>query len=120
MRDKLIAEVRYGGNPEHKRNPRDFGLNPPSRPRPDKTLCEDVAVNTKAQALELLREGVKKGLVSRQMRGAYPQNIWSVTDEGEPLEAQLDNEEQGSYHGYPMPQSDPFRDQVLQLWGATT
>jgi len=54
------------------------------------------------------------------MRGAYPQNIWSVTDEGEPLEAQLDNEEQGSYHGYPMPQSDPFRDQVLQAWGSTT
>ena len=120
VREKLVVEVRYGGNPEHKRNPRDFGLTPPLRPRPDKTLCDDVAVTTRSQALGLLRQGVKKGLVSEQMRGAYPQNIWAVTDEGQPLEAQLENAELGTYHGYPMSESDPFRDQVLDLWRATS
>lgn len=120
MREKLVAEVCYGGNPEHKRNPRDFRLTPPLRPRPDKTLCDDVAVTTRSQALGLLRQGVKKGLVSEQMRGAYPQNIWAVTDEGQPLEAQLESAEQGTYHGYPMPESDPFREQVLDLWRATS
>ena len=33
-----IDGVRYSGNPEHKRNPGDFGLNPPSSPRAGKTL----------------------------------------------------------------------------------
>lgn len=35
---------------------------------------------------------------------------------GEPLEAQLENAEQGIYHGYPMPANDPFRNQVLNRW----
>ena len=28
--DALAQRVRYGGNPEHKRNPGDFGLTPPA------------------------------------------------------------------------------------------
>jgi len=39
----LMDLVTYDGNPEHKRNPGDFGLTPPSSPRPDKTLCDGVA-----------------------------------------------------------------------------
>lgn len=35
-----ILDVRYSGNPEHKRNPGDYGLDPPSAPRPGKTLCD--------------------------------------------------------------------------------
>jgi len=27
--EKWVAAARYGGNPEHKRNPGDFGLTPP-------------------------------------------------------------------------------------------
>ncbi|MEZ5583130.1 MAG: hypothetical protein R3F37_10525 [Candidatus Competibacteraceae bacterium] len=38
--DRIANAVRYGGNPEHKRNPGDFGLTPPASPRPDKTLCD--------------------------------------------------------------------------------
>ena len=53
--------VKYGGNPEHKRNPGDFGLTPPSQPRADKTLCDEVAVFKRTTALRLLR----KGIVSR-------------------------------------------------------
>ncbi|MBF0271638.1 MAG: hypothetical protein HQL98_06225 [Magnetococcales bacterium] len=57
----LAARVGYGGNPEHKRNPGDFGLTPPSHPRPDKTLCDQVGIFTRAAALCLLRTGIKRG-----------------------------------------------------------
>ena len=39
-----------------------------------------------------------------------------VTKEGIPLEAMLENAGDGTYHGFPMPESDPFRDKVLELW----
>ena len=113
----LADRVKYGGNPEHKRNPGDFGLTPPLQPRPDKTLCDEVKIFSRREATELLKEGVKKGLISEQCaQNGYPQNIWAVTEEGWPLEAQLENARQGTYHGYPMPQADPFREEVLTRW----
>jgi hypothetical protein len=30
--DDLSKKVSYGGNPEHKKNPGDFGLTPPASP----------------------------------------------------------------------------------------
>jgi hypothetical protein len=113
---QLAQKVRYEGNPEHKRDPGDYGLTPPAQPRADKTLCDGVSIYKRSVAENLLRRGVKKGLVSEQMRGEFPQTIWSVTADGHPLEAQLDNAEQGVYHGYPMPTTDPFRDVVLRRW----
>ena len=107
----------YGGNPEHKRNPGDFGLDPPSSPRMGKTLCDTVHIYTRSKALKLLSAGFSRGIFSVQSRGLWPQNVWAVTDEGEPLEAQLENTGDGRYHGYPMPEGDPFRDEVLSHWG---
>jgi len=112
----LADRVNYGGNPEHKRNPGDFGLVPPSQPRADKTLCDTVKVFSRTEATRLLREGVSKGLISEREQNGYPQNIWVVTEEGWPLEAQLENAERGAYHGYPMPETDPFREEVLAGW----
>ncbi|HED13195.1 MAG TPA: hypothetical protein ENI62_05995 [Gammaproteobacteria bacterium] len=112
----LISKVRYGGNPEHKRNPGDFDLTPPSSPRMDKACCDDVAIFSKGKALRLLKKGLQKGLVSKRQNHGFPQNIWSVTAKGEPLEAQLENAETGTYHGYPLPGNDPFRAVVLQWW----
>jgi len=103
--------ARYGGNPEHKRNPGDFGLTPPATARMGKTLCDKVAIFSRSAALELLRDGFRRGLVSRQQRDGWPQNVWAITPAGEPLEAQLEGN--GVYHGYPMPENDPFRDVVL-------
>lgn len=40
----LARRAGYGGNPAHKRNPGDFGLPPPSDPRPFKTLCDEIGV----------------------------------------------------------------------------
>lgn len=28
----------------------------------------------------------------------------------------LENPEQGAYHGYPMPENDPFRTEILKRW----
>lgn len=112
----LGEKVRYSGSPLHKRNPRDFGLTPPALPRPDKTLCDELGILKKDEAQELLREGVRRGLISEQERNGYPQNIWAVSNSGEPVEAQLENEYQGTYHGYPLPSTDPFRQMVLERW----
>ena len=114
----LAGRVRYGGNSEHKRNPGDFGLTPPAQLRADKTACDEVGITKRRVALRLLREGIKKGFVSDQVREPrqFPQNVWAVTEDGYPLEAQLENPETGSYHGYPMPVADPFRKLVIESW----
>ena len=112
----LVQSVKYGGNPQHKRNPGDFALVPPSQPRPDKTLCDAAGITSIKEATRLLREGARRGLISEQTRADFPQNIWAVTADGIPLEAQLDNREQGIYHGYPIPATDDFRNEVLKRW----
>ncbi len=57
-------------------------------------------------------------MISVRKKGEWPQNVWAVTAEGIPLEAQLENSGQGSYHGYPMPSSDPLAEKVLEQWKA--
>jgi hypothetical protein len=115
---ELSERVRYGGNPEHKRNPGDFGLDPPIAPRPAKTLCDDAGIHRRQTAEDLLRTGIRRGLISAKKVNGWPKNVWVVTDEGVPLEAQLENQETGTYHGYPMPLDDPFRERILERWKA--
>lgn len=114
--DRLAAQVRYSGNPRHKRNPGDFALNPPADPAGDNTLCDIAGVFTRKEAQRLLQEGVKRGLVSVQRRDGLPQNVWAVSDDGYPLEAQLEGRGQITYHGYPVPQNDPLRTDILDRW----
>ncbi len=113
---KLASRAIYKGSPLHKRNPGDFDLSPPAQPRLNKTLCDTIGLTSRAEAQRLLVAGIAKGLVSKQVRGDFPQNIWSVTEDKTPLEAQLENKDQGTYHGYPMPSTDIFRTQVLKRW----
>lgn len=113
----LANRASYTGNPEHKQRPNDYGLAPPSSPRPGKTLCDAAGDFPRAQAEELLRNGFVRGLVSCQARNGWPQNVWSVQD-GAAFEAQLENETAGTYHGYPMPDNDDFRKDVLENWKA--
>ncbi len=112
----LAARAAYTGNPEHKMYPNDYGLTPPSSPRPGKTLCDAVSPFPKADAEFLLKDGFMKGMVSVQRRKGWPQNVWAVSAAGAPFEAQLENSDQGHYHGYPMPHDDEFRDVVLAEW----
>lgn len=114
----LADKVRYGGNPEHKRNPGDFDLTPPAAPRPGKSLCDLAGITKREDALKLLKSGFLAGLVSDRFVGEWPKNVWMVTDDGLPLEAQL--EVAGKYHGYPMPEEDPFADEVCDRWKEVT
>lgn len=110
----LAERVTYGGNPEHKIDPGDFGLTPPAIPWADKSKCDSVGVLDSHTALRLLREGVRRGLVSKQVRGDFPQTVWSVTDCGAPVEGQLENQHKRVYHGYPMPANDTLTESVLK------
>lgn len=114
-RARLAQAARYAGNPEHKRLSGDFDLTPPTNPRPGKTLCDEAGVVAKASAWALLRSGMEKGMISLQRRNGWPRNVWSVA-EGTVFEAQLENEVQGSYHGYPLPLDDDFRATILREW----
>jgi len=87
--EQLGQRLRYGGNPEHKRNPGDFGLTPPSGARIGKMLCDEVGIFHRQEALELLRSGVAAGLISERCVNGWPQNIWALRD-GRVLEAQLE------------------------------
>lgn len=116
---RLLADrIGYGGNPQHKRNPGDFGLDPPAQPRRGKTLCDEVSILKRADALALLKSGTLRGMLSAASGagGAFPAMIWAVTESGLPMEAQLENPSAGTYHGYPMPEPDPFRLEILRLW----
>ena len=113
---KLAERTRYGGNPEHKKNPGDFGLEPPASPRQGKSLCDVAKLFKRDKAEELLQAGLRNGLVSDRMDGEWPKNVWSVTDDGIAMEAQLENPELGTYHGYPMPDTDPLSLEVIRRW----
>lgn len=114
--DELAKRTTYGGNPQHKRNPGDFDLNPPSLPRQGKTLCDGAHVFKQAAAENLLREGIRRGLTSVQARKGWPQNVWAVSESGIALEAMLTNEDTGLYHGYPLQSRDPLVEEVLKRW----
>lgn len=117
--ERLAEVVRYGGKPEHKRNPGDFNLIPPSLPRDDKSLCDEIHMFRRAEALRLLRLGVERGMISEWDGTGYPKNIWSMTKDGIPLEAQLENPGNGTYHGYPLEVNDDFRERVIAQWNQT-
>ncbi|CAB3647599.1 hypothetical protein [Achromobacter pestifer] len=116
--DVAASKVAYGGNPEHKRNPGDFGLQPPAQPRQGKSLCDHAELFRRSEAVALLRTAFRRGLVSIQERNGWPQNVWAVAANGVPLEAMLENAETGTYHGYPMLPSDPLIGDVLARWEA--
>lgn len=106
--------VCYGGNPEHKSNPGDFQLTPPSSPRRGKSLCDTVSIFKRATALGLLRLSLSNGVVDMRWEDGWPKTLWALTSDGFPVEAQY--ERGGSYHGYPMPYDDPFQEFVIERW----
>lgn len=112
----LARRIKYVGSPFHKRKPGDFGLTPPVQPRPDKTLCDGARIFEPQVAQDLLVKGLKAGLISVQHRGDFPQYIWAVSTDGIALEAQLDNVDRGTYHGYPMGFGDPLAKGVQERW----
>lgn len=114
--DELSSKAVYSGNPEHKRSPGDFGLTPPASPRPGKTLCDVARIFRRDEAHALLREGIRRGIVSETIIDGWPKQVWSVSQGDIVLEAQQDRP--GSYHGYPLAPGDAFRELVLRAWNA--
>lgn len=115
---QFALRATYMGNPVHKRNPGDFGLEPFRGPRPGKTLCDGAKISEKTVALHLLQEGFRKGLVSVQRRNGWPQNVWAMSEDGTPLEAMLTNRGTGEYHGYPLQSNDSLAEEVRKRWHA--
>ena len=102
----LARRVRCTGDPEHRSDPGDFDLTPRMAPRPYRTPCNEVGINRTKAALNLMKEGIRRGLMSEQQRGGFPQNTWAVTEDGFPLEAQLENQSQGAYRLPRVPRSN--------------
>lgn len=112
---QLAERARYGGSPEHKMRPNDYGLTPNRGRRAGKSLCDVEREFPKADAERLLKEGMKRAMVSQQAHNGWPQNVWAVMN-GTAFEAQLENREHGVYHGYPMPADDDFQKVVVEEW----
>lgn len=115
-RTAFVQQLAYGGNPEHKKKPNDYGLTPSMHPRPGKTLCDASGPLPKRDALLLLKNGAMRGMMSERLNGEVPQNIWAVSDQGPVYEAQIENAARCTYHGYPMPSEDDFRAVILGEW----
>lgn len=115
----LLQAAKYEGSPQHKRNPGDFGLTPPSSPRPDKTLCDEAGIFGKQRADQLLRSAIERGLVSEDFTtDGFPKQLW-VYDGVNAFEAMLGGSTRGCYHGYPIRKTDPFFDELREAWNVT-
>ncbi len=113
----MTANAVYQGSPLHKRNPGDFGLTPPASPRPQKTLCDEAGIARKADAAALFKSAIEAGLVSEDDTGeGFPKQFWVVDGAGRVFELMYGGSHTGCYHGYPIRKSDPFFDQIRDLW----
>jgi hypothetical protein len=55
-------------------------------------------------------------LVSVREINGWRKNVWAVSTQGIALEAILENESIGTYHGYPMGDGDPLMREVRKRW----
>ena len=109
----LLARCRYVGAAFHKLKPADYGLTPPSAPRPGKSVCDDKRYLGKAEAEALLEAGIGRGLVSAFTLDTVPKYIWAVDDDGEVYEAKAKPPRETGYHGYRLGDDDDYRHHVL-------
>jgi hypothetical protein len=109
----LCTRLIYTGSGIHKRHPADYGFQPPCNPRPWKSLCDDLRTVRKAEARELFRQGILKGMVSQLSSDGVPKYVWSVAEDGEVFEAKIDRD---GYHGYRLGDDDDMRNLVLNEW----
>lgn len=107
----------YEGSPYHKRNPGNFGLDPPAAPRPDATLCDEAGVTCREVAAALFHEAIRHGIVSEATAtGHYPKQLWVVDAGGQVFESMYGGSRLGCYHGYPIRRSDPLSDEIRKRW----
>lgn len=115
--ERLVSQARYGGSALHKLAPGDYGFSPPRNPRPSKSVCDDLRPLLLAEARQLLRSGILKGMVSPFPPGGQPKYVWAVDDAGEVYEAKCNTEQADPYHGYRLGQDEnKMRDYILKEW----
>lgn len=113
---RFANRARYVGSAHHKRTPADYGFNPPTNPRPDKSLCDGSGTVRRKDAAELLREGLMRGMVGGLRAGDLPKYVWSVDSRGRVYEAKIGRDGRG-YHGYELGQDDKaMRQWVMKEW----
>jgi len=115
QQERLLVKARYIGSATHKRRPADYGFQPPTNPRPHKSLCDDLRSIPVAEARKLFAAGVRKGMVSTFCVDGLPKYVWGVDDHGEAYEAKWDRD---GYHGYRLDKEGEKyqRDCVLKAW----
>lgn len=114
----LFAEkIRYKGNPRHKKSPRRFGLEGNVKPYNRKALCDVVSVKTAGEAIGLLKEGIRRKLISlpdpRPYELKWPKCIWAVKDD---IVLEARHTGNGVYHGYPELSTQALGKIVKELW----
>ncbi|WP_041793624.1 hypothetical protein [Pararhodospirillum photometricum] len=114
---RVLGEARYGGSALHKRRPGDYKLKPAVNPRPNKSVCDDLRSVLLREAQGLLKEGIRRGLVSAFETGGFPKYVWAVDAHNEPYEAKV-GEDEKTYHGYRLSEENEpdMRDLVLSEW----
>ena len=118
--DDLASTARYEGSAHHKTRPADYGFTPAVAPRPSKSVCDDRRVILREEAKQLLRSGIRLGMVSSCLKGDWPKYVWAVDNTGEVYEAKLGHDGR-RYHGYRMKEDDAaMRKSVLDEWSKRT
>jgi hypothetical protein len=117
MLSQLARRASYQGDGKHKKKYREaFNVDARRGPDPEATLCDSTAIYTPKAALQLLRLGIRHGMVDERSSRGWPEYVWCVTEGDQAFEAKLSNFEQGLYHGYPLQNNDPFRKEVIKRW----
>ena len=112
----LSGQVRYTGNPHHKRIPANYGFDRPTSPRPNKSLCDGNRCVLEDEAQALFDEAISRGMISSYRLDEFPKYVWAVDAEERVYEAKLERGA-NSYHGYELgEEEDAMRQLVIHEW----
>lgn len=114
-----LANARYTGSAHHKTRLADYGFIPPTNPRPDKSVCDDVRIIRLSEATRLFRSGIAAGMVSSHLQRGLPKYVWAVDGDWEVYEAKLGGDGM-SYHGYRLSPKDDNHEYLMAEWRKRT
>ena len=109
-----LSKARYVGSAIHKSKPANYGFNPPVSPRHHKSVCDDIRVIMKEEAIELFHGGIARGMVSTYLINGLPKYVWAVGSDGEAYEAKL-SKGTINYYGYRLEDTRDKRMRMLVI-----
>lgn len=114
--NRLAPLLQYEGDPRHKLHPGDYGFVPPVNPRPTKSVCDDLGLVLRDQAVQLFQSGIEAGMVSPFVPGSTPKYVRAVDAAGEVYEAKAKPPDV-VYHGYRLGDDErDMRRYILAEW----